>query len=453
MFKKDSIVAIATPPGKGGIGIIRVSGNLSVKIAKIFLKRLPKEKQAEYIPFYSKNGNTLDQGIALFFKSPKSLTGEDVLEFQAHGSPVALNFLLQEILSIKGMRLAKPGEFLERAFINGKIDLIQAEAISDLINSCSIQAAKSALISIRGYFSKKINNLILSIKKLRMKIEVDIDFSEENFNKISIECIKHDLEKIILNINKIQCSFNRGAILKEGSKIVIIGKPNSGKSSIFNILSGNNNAIVTSIEGTTRDILHEHIYLDNIPLHIYDTAGLRKTDDKIEKIGILRALKEIKTSDHILLIVDSNIDKSNDINLIWPKFNSNIKNKITIIRNKIDLSKEIPEIKIFKKNNIISLSAYTGEGVDILIKYLKDLNCLLLNEEGCILARTRHILEIKKAKNNILNAKKLLNKYNLSDFVSEELRIAQSCLEKILGINNNSNDFLNEIFSNFCIGK
>uniref|UniRef100_A0A1B0C1P6 Membrane protein insertase YidC n=1 Tax=Glossina palpalis gambiensis TaxID=67801 RepID=A0A1B0C1P6_9MUSC len=316
----DTIVNIATPPGKGGIGILRVSGNLSQHIAKIFLKQIPKIKYASYLPFYDIKGKLLDKGIALFFEKPSSLTGEDILELQAHGSPIILNILLQEISSIPNVRISNPGEFLERAFINGKIDLVQAESIADLINSCSIQAAKSALSNLKGEFSKKIYKILNVIKQLQI----------QHLSKYS-------------------------SLLKEGAKVAIIGKPNSGKSSIFNALSGRNSAIVTKIPGTTRDILHENISINGIPVNISDTAGLRSTLDVVENIGIYRTLEEIKISNHILYVVDSNINKSSDIYQLWPKykkFSLNLRNKITIIRNKADLSKEPIEA------TLISIPAY-----------------------------------------------------------------------------------------------
>ncbi|MDQ1237212.1 MAG: tRNA uridine-5-carboxymethylaminomethyl(34) synthesis GTPase MnmE [Wigglesworthia glossinidia] len=455
LYHQDTIVNIATPPGKGGIGILRVSGNLSQHIAKIFLKQIPKIKYASYLPFYDIKGKLLDKGIALFFEKPSSLTGEDILELQAHGSPIILNILLQEISSIPNVRISNPGEFLERAFINGKIDLVQAESIADLINSCSIQAAKSALSNLKGEFSKKIYKILNVIKQLRMNIEITFDFSEEEIHAIDLIHIKTNLKKILLKIKEIQHLSKYSSLLKEGAKVAIIGKPNSGKSSIFNALSGRNSAIVTKIPGTTRDILHENISINGIPVNISDTAGLRSTLDVVENIGIYRTLEEIKISNHILYVVDSNINKSSDIYQLWPKykkFSLNLRNKITIIRNKADLSKE--PIGIIKNKNyaIITISAINNKGIDILIQHLKNLNCLQLNEEGFFIAKQRHLDEIKIAKSHILYAKKILLQNSL-ELVAEELYAAQKAFEKILGININSNDFLNEIFSNFCIGK
>ncbi|AFA40874.1 5-methylaminomethyl-2-thiouridine-synthesizing GTPase [Wigglesworthia glossinidia endosymbiont of Glossina morsitans morsitans (Yale colony)] len=453
--KNDTIAAIATPPGRGGIGVLRISGALSAKVSKIFLKKIPKIKHATYLPFYNMKGNLLDQGIVLFFKKPYSLTGEDVLELQAHGAPITLNVLLQEIISIPNIRIANPGEFLERAFINGKIDLIQAEAISDLINARSVQASRSALFALKGDFSKKIHKLLYLIQKLRMNIEMTCDFSEENTHVIDIINMKKNLKKIFLKIKKIQNLSKYSNLLQEGIKIAIIGKPNAGKSSIFNALSGRKSAIVTKIPGTTRDVLHEYININGVSINISDTAGLRVTRDIIENIGIRRALKEVCISDHVLFIVDSSIDSSNDIYKLWPQYKEfalKLNKKIAVIRNKADLSKEPIGIIDNQDYPIITISVNDNSSIDILIKYLKNLKCLQLNEEGYFIAKQRHLYELKITKYHIFQGKKILRE-NTLELVAEELSAAQKALERILGINLNSNSFLNEIFSNFCIGK
>lgn len=301
----DTIAAIATPRGYGGIGIIRISGQLVTKIAYLILGKIPKQRQAEYLPFRNKDGLILDQGIALFFSSPDSFTGEDILELQGHGGPVILDLLLQQIISLSGFRIARPGEFLERAFLNNKLDLTQAEAIADLIDASSIQAARAAVNSLQGVFSGRIYELVELLTSLRVDIESNIDFSDEKIGVFSNVKIKTRIINLITKIENIQNDAHYGSLLREGVKIVIAGKPNAGKSSLLNALVGNEVAIVTPIAGTTRDVLREHIcFLDGMPLHITDTAGLGTSVDEVEKIGIERAWLEIKQADHVLLIID-----------------------------------------------------------------------------------------------------------------------------------------------------
>lgn len=305
----DTICAIATPAGKGGVSIIRVSGPDTLIIAEKILGFLPKPRFAHYGSFFSSTKEIIDTGIALFFPGPNSFTGENVLELQAHGGPFLIDFLLSEVL-LNGARLARPGEFSERAFLNNKIDLIQAEAIADLIDSQSAQASKNALRSLQGEFSNLINLLVSSITELRIYVEAAIDFPEEEIDFLNSGNVQERLSKIQLELNAVLSQAKQGSILKEGLRVVIAGEPNAGKSSLLNVLSGQSSAIVTDVAGTTRDILKEHINIDGMPLHIIDTAGLRLSEDQVEKEGIKRAWTEIKNADRILLVVDSNKNES-----------------------------------------------------------------------------------------------------------------------------------------------
>ena len=304
MINQDTIAAQATAPGRGGVGIIRVSGSLAKTVAEHIIGRCPKTRYADYVPFKSLSGEQLDQGIAIYFQGPNSFTGEDVLELQGHGGPVVLDMLLKEISQIDGVRLAKPGEFSERAFMNDKLDLTQAEAIADLINATSEQAAKSALQSLQGEFSKHIETLVEKVIHLRMYVEAAIDFPDEEIDFLSDGKVAADLDAIIDQLDNVTQQAKQGSIMREGMRVVIAGRPNAGKSSLLNALAGRDAAIVTEIAGTTRDVLREHIHIDGMPLHIIDTAGLRESPDKVEQIGIERAWEEINQADRVLFMLD-----------------------------------------------------------------------------------------------------------------------------------------------------
>src|SRR3990167_660602 len=359
-MRHDTIAAIATPSGRGGVGIIRISGKDAKKIALKIIEPLALQPRTAYFTaFYDINKNILDEGIVLFFENPHSFTGEDVVELQSHGSPIVLDKLLKTIIHY-GARIAKPGEFSERAFLNKKIDLTQAEAIADLIAANSEQAARSAVRSLQGEFSKKIHTLQKSLTHLRMQIEAMIDFPEEEIDFLSSPRVNIVLQKIIDDVLKVKKQAKQGALLQSGLQIVIAGKPNTGKSSLLNYLSGRESAIVTAIPGTTRDILRESIQIDGIPLHIIDTAGLRETDDIVEQEGVRRAYEQMKQADLILLLVDvSDSDSDGD--------GDDASDKMLVIRNKIDLINEKPSIK----DNIISLSIKNNIGMDLLIDALK----------------------------------------------------------------------------------
>src|SRR3989338_42913 len=322
MYSTDTIAAQATATGRAGVGIIRVSGPAVSAVASAILGKVPKPRTAEYLPFLDEQKQTLDQGIALYFPGPNSFTGEDVLELQGHGGPVLLDMLLRRVLDIKDVRIARPGEFSERAFLNDKLDLTQAEAIADLIDASSEQAARSAMHSLQGEFSRKIHDLVEKMIYLRIYVEPAIDFPDEEIDFLSDGKVAGDLADIISDLAGIQKQATQGSILREGMRVVIAGRPNAGKSSLLNALAGREAAIVTEIAGTTRDVLREHIHIDGMPLHIIDTAGLREATDKVEQIGIERAWQEIEQADRVLFMVDGTTTNATSPAEIWPDFMS-----------------------------------------------------------------------------------------------------------------------------------
>jgi tRNA modification GTPase len=450
----DTIVAIATAPGPGGIGIIRLSGDNALTIGNTLthLKLIPRH--AHYSSFHDDTGRALDTGICLFFPTPNSFTGEDVVELQAHGGPVILDLLLKEACKL-GARQAQPGEFSQRAYLNDKIDLIQAEAIADLINSSTEQAALNASRSLQGDFSKKIDSLVGRITQLRIFIEAAIDFPEEEIDFIQNSQVKEKLEAIIQEFNAVDSQAKQGSLLQEGMKLVIAGKPNAGKSSLLNALSGQNTAIVTAVEGTTRDVLREHIQLDGMPLHIVDTAGLRQSQDEIEQEGIRRAWTEIESADRILLVVDGSSldDKALEIESVWPETNRTLTRDIpiTIIKNKSDLTDQ--EKGITEKNNltVIQLSARTGAGMDLLKQHLKKSMNYKEGGEGNFSARRRHLQSLTQAREFLLKGQQQLQS-GAGELLAEDLRLCQNSLGEITGAIS-SDELLGAIFSSFCIGK
>ncbi|PPI86287.1 tRNA uridine-5-carboxymethylaminomethyl(34) synthesis GTPase MnmE [Candidatus Pantoea edessiphila] len=450
----DTIVAQATPVGQGSVGILRISGNKASEIAKKILGKVPKPRYADYLAFSDFNNKILDKGIALWFPNPNSFTGEDVLELHCHGGPVVLDLLLTCILTFPTVRLANPGEFSERAFLNSKIDLAQAEAISDLINASSEQAARSAINSLQGVFSNRINKIIKDLIKLRVHIEAQIEFPEEEISSLSNDTIKKRLSIIIKNLQQLLSEAQQGFLLNEGMKIVIAGHPNAGKSSLFNALTKTETAIVTSQAGTTRDVLHEHINIDGMPLHILDTAGLREAYDEVECIGIKRALYEIEKADHVLFVVDgTEINNAKSVKMLLDFLSSLSKEiSVTIVRNKADLTKEALGLTKLNSFTIIHISALTNAGIQYLLKHLKETAGFVNTVEGNFIARRRHLQSLKIAHNYLIKSKqKMLQIFN-NEFIAEDLRVAQIELDKITG-EFTSEDLLNEIFSNFCIGK
>ncbi|OLQ91150.1 tRNA uridine-5-carboxymethylaminomethyl(34) synthesis GTPase MnmE [Vibrio panuliri] len=450
----DTIVAQATAPGRGGVGIIRVSGPLAEKVALEVTGKTLRPRYAEYLSFSDEAGNQLDQGIALYFPNPHSFTGEDVLELQGHGGPVVMDMLIKRILKIEGIRTARPGEFSERAFLNDKLDLAQAEAIADLIDASSEEAAKSALQSLQGAFSQRINTLVESLIHLRIYVEAAIDFPEEEIDFLADGKVSADLQAIIDNLHAVRKEANQGAIMREGMKVVIAGRPNAGKSSLLNALSGKESAIVTDIAGTTRDVLREHIHIDGMPLHIIDTAGLRDASDEVEKIGIERAWDEIAQADRVLFMVDSTTTDATDPKDIWPDFVDRLPDSIgmTVIRNKADQTGEELGICHVNSPTLIRLSAKTGAGVDALRSHLKECMGFAGGHEGGFMARRRHLEALERAAEHLDIGQQQLEGYMAGEILAEELRIAQQHLNEITG-EFSSDDLLGRIFSSFCIGK
>ena len=450
----DTIVAQATAPGRGGVGIIRVSGPDAETVAQAILGKVPKVRYAEYLPFKDQHQEVLDQGIALLFKAPNSFTGEDVLELQGHGGPVVMDMLIKAILSFKNIRSANPGEFSERAFMNDKLDLAQAEAIADLIEATSEQAAKSALNSLQGEFSEKIYHLVESLIHLRIYVEASIDFPEEEVDFLSDGKIATDLYKIIDNLDAVQKQAKQGAILREGMKVVIAGRPNAGKSSLLNNLVGIERAIVTDIAGTTRDVMREHIHIDGMPLHIIDTAGLREGADEVEKIGIERAWSEINSADRVLFMLDATTTDAENPHDIWPDFIDKLPKDIglTVVRNKADLTGESLSVTEDHQHPVYRISAKTGLGVDALKEHLKDIMGYQGNSEGGFMARRRHLEAIDNAQAHLLEGKIQLEEFKAGELLAEELRLTQQYLSEITG-EFSSDDLLGRIFSSFCIGK
>lgn len=443
--KTDTIAAIATPPGRGGVGIIRVSGPLVKNIAKKILDKIPKPRFADYLPFLDNNNETIDSGLALYFVAPNSFTGEDILELQGHGGPVVMDLLLQQVISL-GARIAKPGEFSERAFLNDKVDLAQAEAIADLIEAGSEQAAKSAIKSLQGEFSQCIDDSVEALTHLRMYVEAAIDFPEEEIDFLSDGHVTKSLENILSEMDKIFASAQQGVLLRDGMRVVLIGQPNTGKSSLLNALAGRDSAIVTHIAGTTRDVLREEINIDGMPLHVIDTAGLRESDDVVEQEGIKRTWIEIEQADRALLLVDDKAgitEEDEKIRLKLPKSLG-----VTIVRNKIDLTKNIAQ----QNNNEISLSAKSEEGVELLRAHLKKIMGYTGLTEGVFLARRRHLDALIRAKELVLNGQTQLQEYKAGELLAEDLRQAQHALGEITGFVS-SDALLGKIFSSFCIGK
>ena len=458
----DTIVAIATAPGRGAVGIVRISGPKTQYITQVILGILPKPRFAAYLPFFDENKKIIDKGIAIYFENPQSLTGEDILELQGHGGPVVLDYLLNKIIQL-GARMAKPGEFSERAFLNGKIDLVQAEAVADLINANSIQAAHSAMRSMQGEFSEIINYLVSLLIELRIYIEAAIDFPEEEIDFFKDGVIQEKLNNILIQIEKSFHSAKQGVLLRDGITVVIAGSPNAGKSSLLNKLIGSNVAITSSIPGTTRDVLREFISIDGLPVHLIDTAGLRESNDLIEQEGIRRAYKELEKADRILLIFDINsgdninINSKKDIEKICKKLinNENIlfKNKVIIIINKIDLIDKKPCLEKIDNYYLIYVSARTGEGLSILREHIKSVFSYDLAQEGVFIARRRHLDILQRSQDYLQQAcKQITLAQPCTELLAEELRLAQNTLSEITG-EFRSDDLLGEIFSSFCIGK
>jgi tRNA modification GTPase len=457
----DTITAIATAPGRGGVGIIRVSGPLAATLAEQVLGKVPTPRYAHYGEFLGVDNEILDQGIALYFPGPNSFTGEDVLELQGHGGPVVLDLLLRS-LTARGCRLARPGEFSERAFLNDKMDLAQAEAIADLIDCASEQAARCAMRSLQGEFSRRIQDLVNSLIELRMYVEAAIDFPEEEIDFLCDGRVAAMLDQVYERLQSVQREAGQGSLLREGMSVVIAGRPNAGKSSLLNALAGHDRAIVTDIAGTTRDVLREHIHIDGMPLHIIDTAGLRDAPDAVERIGIQRAWDEIRKADRVLLMIDSSSEETDPEVLLHRLYDERGEHshtdqliesgRITVIRNKIDLSAEVPGIDIKGRFPVLRLSARQNVGVDALREHLKTVMGFEAGGEGGFLARRRHLDALQQARKALESGFEQLQGAAAGELLAEDLRAAQKALGEITG-EFSADDLLGKIFGSFCIGK
>ncbi len=448
MYPQDTIAAIATPMGRGGVGIIRVSGKASQAIAEAILGTLPEPRKALFSSFLDASGTVIDEGIALYFPNPHSFTGEDILELQGHGGSVVMDMLLAEVIE-QGARLARPGEFSERAFLNGKLDLVQAEAIADLIEADTATAVRLANRSLQGEFSRCIHDLVNLITQLRMYVEAAIDFPEEEIDFLSDGKVSTDLQLIIDQIKDIQKKAQIGRLLRDGMHLVIAGQPNAGKSSLLNALVGRDTAIVTEVPGTTRDLLREQIQIDGMPLHLIDTAGLRESADRVELEGIRRAKEEINRADHIIWVFDAQADPDHST-LDCHNLPTDI--PLTLVRNKIDLTQGTPKILEIREGVEVSVSASTGEGMDLLREHLKQSMGYHGAAEGEFIARRRHLTALKKADAHLMHGQTVFCETGNGELLAEDLRQSQNSLSEITG-EFSADDLLSEIFSSFCIGK
>ncbi len=445
----DTVTAIATPPGRGGVGIVRVSGPAAPAIAAALLGAVPSPRHAVFRRFRAGDGEVIDEGIALYFPAPHSFTGEDVLELQGHGGPVVMDLLLARALEL-GARLARPGEFSERAFLNDKLDLAQAEAIADLIASDTAAAARAALRSLQGEFSQRVNSLVESLIELRMYVEAAIDFPEEEIDFLADGVIVGRLRTLREQLNALQATAGQGRLLRDGMTVVIAGRPNAGKSSLLNHLAGREAAIVTAIPGTTRDVLREHISIDGMPLHVIDTAGLRDSDDPVEREGIRRAWAEIAAADRILMVVDDQLGLTAEERTLRERLPADT--PVTVAYNKIDLSGRAPVVRSGAWGMEILLSAKTEAGLDLLREHLKSCMGYHGGGEGTFMARRRHLEALERATAALERAAYQLEVVRAGELVAEELREAQNALAEITG-EFTSNDLLSRIFASFCIGK
>jgi tRNA modification GTPase len=446
--EQHTIVAQATPPGRGGVAILRISGSLVTALMLPLFGTTLTPRVATYLPFLDEDNNIIDEGIAIFFASPHSFTGEDVLELQGHGGPIIVDLLLQRILKL-GVQLARPGEFSERAFLNGKMDLTQAEAIADLINASSEQAARSAVRSLQGEFSRQIRAITKKIIALRMYIEAAIDFSEEEIDFLTNEKVTSDLHSLLTDTLNILTIAKQSCLLREGIAAVIVGEPNVGKSSLLNCLSGKDIAIVTDQPGTTRDVLRDYILIDGMPMHIIDTAGLRETTDIIEQEGIKRAYHELSQADIVLYMRDATQHEEIDIATL-PQVVAG--KPVVVIYNKIDLLEKQPTIESQTTYPVVYLSAKTQTGISTLKQAIKTQVGYEAQSESAFLARQRHLDALNKAQIHIKAALHQQTTTAMPELMAEDLRLAQRALGEITG-EFSTDDLLGEIFSHFCVGK
>lgn len=450
----DTIAAIATPPGRGGVGIVRVSGPNSKDICLGITGNIPTPRFANYTIFKNNDHSQIDQGLCIFFAGPKSFTGEDVLELHAHGGPVILDMVLRRVLEL-GARIARAGEFSERAFLNNKMDLLQVEAVAELINAGSEQAAMAATRSLQGDFSKLINTLVESLIRLRLYVEAAIDFPEEEINFLADAHITDSLQALLSQLINIHAQAQQGVLLSEGVNAVIVGRPNAGKSTLLNTLTGEETAIVTPIAGTTRDTIRAKIHLDGVLVNIVDTAGLRETDDIVEQHGIARAVQAMALADLILLVIDATNEKITNPWILYPDLKHQIKNnsKVVVIYNKIDQLGVEPYIQHHDNYILVAISAHQKSGIDSLREQIKKVVGVTQSaDSGLFLARRRHLDALNRARNSLETGRLQLEHNSAGELLAEELKQAQLALSEITG-QFTSDDLLGRIFSEFCIGK
>ena len=439
----ETIAAIATPPGRGGVGVIRVSGSKTTTIANALLGSIPQPRYASFTKFRAADGSILDEGIALFFKSPASFTGEDVLELQGHGGPAVLDLLLHRVLEL-GARMARPGEFSERAFLNGKLDLAQAEAIADLIESGSEASTRAALRSLTGEFSKEVHAINRALIELRMYVESAIDFPEEEIDFLGEGGVSERLQQIQKQLDELFARCQQGRMMREGITVVLAGAPNAGKSSLMNALARQDTAIVSSTPGTTRDVLREHIILNNLPVHLVDTAGLRDAVDEIESEGVRRAQAVMQQADHILFLLDDSLEKPEPADQSLP---ADI--EVTRVLNKIDISGRPPGPC---GDRCFAIAAKTGAGIDELIGWIERQAGFQPEATGSYSARRRHLDALSRAQASLVDGQLQLESSRAGELLAEDLLQAQRALGEITG-EFTSDNLLGEIFSSFCIGK
>ncbi len=439
----DTIAAIATPPGRGGIGVVRVSGSRVPDLARTVLGKLPEPRIATLSSVRAREGSKVDEGLALYFEAPRSYTGEPVLEFQGHGGPVVLHAVLAAFVDA-GARLAEPGEYTRRAFLNGRLDLAQAEGVADLIDAASTEAARSALRSLEGEFSAAVNLVSQALIELRALTEAMLDFPEEELDSLHRDDASGRLERTRAALDQLLARSRQGSLLREGLHVVIAGRPNVGKSSLLNRLAGAERAIVTAVPGTTRDLVREDIRIEGVPLHVVDTAGLRETRDEVERIGVERAWQEIARADVVLAVVEP--EASPDDAGILARFQSALPAgaiRIQVV-NKIDLAGK----PAARDKDVVWLSAKTGEGVELLREALLQAAGWERSGESVYLARQRHLIALERARSHLAAAAG----QGRWELFAEELRLAQQALARITG-EFTSEDLLGEIFARFCIGK
>lgn len=450
-MNNDTIVAIATPPGRGAVGIVRLSGPEVPRMGEALLGSLPPARQAELSVFRAADGETLDRGLALYFPAPHSFTGEHVLELHGHGGPVVLDRLVQRALEL-GCRAARPGEFSERAFLNGKLDIAEAEAVAALVEAGSVAAARAAVRSMQGEFSAHIHVLQTELTELRVHIEAAIDFAEEDLDLLAQEAIATRLAGLELELERVTAAARQGVLLRDGITVVIAGRPNAGKSTLLNRLAGEEVAIVTPAPGTTRDVLRAEVALAGLPVHLIDTAGLRVAHDEAEAEGVRRARREIERADRVLWVVDASAAGAA---VPIPAVDLPAQVPVTLIRNKIDRLDEPPCALEPRESGAIAevhVSALTGAGIDLLRAHLLACAGYLPEGGGALAARRRHLDALARARGFIASAAGALQRHGALELIAEELRLAQRALGEITG-EFTADDLLGAIFSSFCIGK